>query len=764
MNARTLIAWLGLSSAATVADPAPVTLAADMAPATIAPASSPLEAGAAPDLAAESAEQPESGVAALKVIANELAGVEAHLLAVNRQLDAAANVKSPELDAPAEPPGSVPLDYESFCAKLCEFAKATGKPLTFAAPPKADFDKQVKEETAALIHQNDRDELLALRRKLDVQQAALWARLTCGTFASRDIASQPLYVYTLKPSPPGGKNAGTDEVLLSKGRVLEAAVNAMRRIDLTLTRAAAALKAGNDDPEGPNLVAALHDGASQACVQDAIIALRQEVNKAKSVAGLLDSEKIIFDELGEDAQGVREGIGAATNLSQQSSKVSGETARTRNRAQLQAVLLDVGDKASRLDKSLLARSEEWTAGISGNRLPGLASTVSSVAPAKDAHPQPQDAVSKQLSDKRVGYEKEIEEVRKSIQAELAKTIRASRDPDVRTRVKTQLDAFTTRGEWPDGITFEDDSDKAARASQNMLKAYDDAFNICFNAKNEPLAASIKLERDRFQKQNDLIPWKDQLPKGAAPRLADGKAVVVCEISLPLNYRIEVEGKRTAGDGPLLMEVPGSSGKSKIVEILPDVKGDVHMMLTACENGLSADLGLIRPLPEATTPGEARSVTFRAVSGTFEVKTVRWKPVIEGRPRTLDDSIKARAARLSSELTEGSEWSGMCEHRWIQKVGPGNIAPRGQETWKIGRRDQAEVVIEGTGTGGKRRTWTLHVDGDRLTVTAMTRSSGRYDNVTGSGTIRGKHLQFSYKASASTGDGDTVDGKFDLTKK
>ncbi len=373
MNARIIAVWLGLSTVA-----API-LPTDHLP--LAPR--------AADAGMPEAAQPEGGVAALNRVAEDLARVEAKLLAVNKQLNAVdGSIKSPELDlAAAPPPPAAPLAYEAFITKLCENAKAAGKPLAIDATSGAEFDRQVKEESDAISGELEKETLLTLRRTLDAQQAVLWARLAFGAFAARDIGVQLIYTFKFKEALAADENAA--EAALRKRHVLDAGVRAVRWIDLALGEASATLK--QDGSESPSISVGDASDAAGRQLDEPLKKLRVAVNSAGAASGVQDADVEMCGQLGERAQNILDSLGGVKDLAERVSRAANESERSRRRSELQKDLLAAVDAASRLDQGLAAAVKEWKAEVSGNKLPAVASAVAA-RPKAEKGTQPEENI------------------------------------------------------------------------------------------------------------------------------------------------------------------------------------------------------------------------------------------------------------------------------------------------------------------------------------------------------------------------------------
>lgn len=343
MNARTLAVWLGLTTVV-----APV-LTTDHTPLAPAPASA----------AVLETTQPEGGLTALRHLAEDLAGIDAKLAAVGNELTVRDGAKYPKPDRAASPP-KAPLRYNAFVAKLCEDAKAAGRPVKIDIISEAEFDDLVKSVAAAMSNEQDVEALLALRCSLEAEQAALWARLAFGVFAMRDVSIQPIYTNKLKDVSPNGDDAAMKLIAKSKTGVLNAGVQVVRYFNGALKEASSSLKSGGAESGAPTSVGEVTVTTSSQ-VEKSIDQLRREAIALAGAAGATDAERQASNKLGETAQAIRESLQNVPDLAARADKASGEVERFRRRRELQDSLMGVASGGATLDRTVTELVKEWKA-------------------------------------------------------------------------------------------------------------------------------------------------------------------------------------------------------------------------------------------------------------------------------------------------------------------------------------------------------------------------------------------------------------------
>lgn len=316
MNLRTIVAWFGLSAAAT-------------APLVVAPVAS---------------AQEEGSERRLQSLATDLARCDARIRAVNAQLAAVTPRKPPESDE--RKGGSGILSAADFCVALAKSAAATDRKIAFDLPDAEDLAREEQAEAARVEREMNEDALLKRRAELDAERTALWARLAWGAFSGRDEAV--LYRYQLKAP------IGADDGAKARIRIVESGVKARRLTALALDAAATALRPSADGKT--DKTAGL--GETLTTVSEQLRAALANFHKATGDA--LDKKKLQQKEIAdvkalrELAGSLRDVLKGACESQENAARAADELARFQARGKLQKDLRDTADAAARFDAQLVA--------------------------------------------------------------------------------------------------------------------------------------------------------------------------------------------------------------------------------------------------------------------------------------------------------------------------------------------------------------------------------------------------------------------------
>lgn len=309
MNFRTIIAWIGLSAAA----------------------STPLATPAA------SAQQ-EGSDRRLNALAADLARVDARIRAVNTRLTEATSRKPPELEARSGAKGV--LSAADFCSALAKSAGETGREITFDVLDKDDLAREEQAETARIDRETDQGVLLKRRAELDTEQAALWARLAWGTFSGRE--PDKLYRFRLKTQP------NADAATTARNRIIEAGVKVRRLAALAMDAGATALRSSADGGEdaAPDIAGTLTAVADQ--LRAALADFKKAAGAALDGGDIQGEEAKALADLCKLADSLRDALEGCAESQGNAAKAGDEQARFAARGRVQQDLRDASAAAATL--------------------------------------------------------------------------------------------------------------------------------------------------------------------------------------------------------------------------------------------------------------------------------------------------------------------------------------------------------------------------------------------------------------------------------
>lgn len=341
MHIKSLVVWLGLA-------------AAPLLPAELAPFA-PGTAGAA----MTGAIQPDGSERKLNELAADLAMTDARLLAVHRQLAATSSRTSPELEermpgGGGGGGGGGPFPADEFLAALAKSASESGRPLAFEPVSQANRDRAEQAETSAIERETDPAILLVRRAALDTEQATAWARISWGTFTSRE--ADRLFRFRLKT------DVMADSGSRNKGRTLEAGVKVRRLAAKAMDGAATSLRVPDSGQTGEGAVPVDLGTAASILAEQ----MRTELANFQKVAGVArDSGSLTAEEadavagLQKHAARLRDALDGTAEMYAKARSAEDELERFTARDRLQRDLRDTADAAARLDAGLVRVAGEW---------------------------------------------------------------------------------------------------------------------------------------------------------------------------------------------------------------------------------------------------------------------------------------------------------------------------------------------------------------------------------------------------------------------
>lgn len=322
--------------------------------------------------------------------------------------------------------------------------------------------------------------------------------------------------------------------------------------------------------------------------------------------------------------------------------------------------------------------------------------------------QTDDTTAQRLAAARVKYERDMESVRRQVNNAIAKKIddasKAKKaDTDKIAQAVEEKKAFQASGAWPEVPNVTRIRNVAAEAATELQSAYSKAKGEYVKAGKLDLADAITKDLEQFKTQSDIVPWSPNLIEKEpldAHTLAPGSKPLTVDLGVKGEYRLEIRAKRTGDTGTLTVEIPLVGGKRLAVPALVGKDGDIRLVLTVREGYFGADLGAARPMDlSSAKSSDSRTVSINSDGAAATLESMAVKPVIEGRPLTVEQAPKQardrdepKGAAAPDEFPMGRKWSGMwdgnaCDIEVVER-GANNAAIR------ISRANGAVFRLEG----------------------------------------------------------------------
>ncbi|MCG3131880.1 MAG: hypothetical protein FLDDKLPJ_02690 [Phycisphaerae bacterium] len=402
----------------------------------------------------------------------------------------------------------------------------------------------------------------------------------------------------------------------------------------------------------------------------------------------------------------------------------------------------------------------------------LALAVCSVALAQPQLGKSDQAIA-DLASARKRYEKYVTERSNEVLAACDKAENALRSKNATWEeiegVTKQREAFQSTGAWPASVNVASQLKRFIDHREYMVKNYETAIRESKKAMADSIAKILEAERDAFQNESDITPWRPLLsPKPDKPdsAAADSFVVGTDKKTIPFGefatgaYKLELKAKRSeGGEGPLHLRFPLPDGRQGSAQALPDGEKEYHVVLSIRDSLVSADLGIIRPLSippaeESENSNPSRDLVLWTDAGAVSVESVSIKPLRSATEAELEAKITPRPARDDSgplvrkvvdpaaELTEGSVWKG-------------EFDGEPDQTLKVLSRSDNEVVVSVTRPRAPGTfMFCFGIKGDQLTLKWM-RGGAASEDVTfagesGAGQIKGRQLRWTYSCRANFG--------------
>lgn len=249
-----------------------------------------------------------------------------------------------------------------------------------------------------------------------------------------------------------------------------------------------------------------------------------------------------------------------------------------------------------------------------------------------------------LDSRRAEYEASLDDIRKgvrrSIQAALKRS--ESRGEEQVKAVREQEQAFDARGELPEGAERLGWQNRYATQADGVQEQYNKTIRALKDGPGVELRDALEAEAKCFDSHWDLVPWTVVQTDDSAPIAAKGVAIAIGRTD---DYRLEIKATRQGDAGRLIAEVPIGAERSVALPLTVGEGGEVLTFLTVRKGTVTPDLGVVRPITaKASTAESAGRLTLRSADGTFSLKSVRIKPVIDGQPPPRQDADKDVAKR------------------------------------------------------------------------------------------------------------------------
>ncbi|MDX9911029.1 MAG: hypothetical protein RBS39_04280 [Phycisphaerales bacterium] len=337
------------------------------------------------------------------------------------------------------------------------------------------------------------------------------------------------------------------------------------------------------------------------------------------------------------------------------------------------------------------------------KLGHLATTMAVSICACGAMAQEADLIRDRLHRARDLYESDMQRLRERVLSAIDRKLEAASRPgrvDQATidEATTERAAFLTTGAMPDVSNIDALRKIEQSAREKLIAVYTRAQADYARADSTQDAERIRDEREWFDEHFDLVPWGDnQIGNALEVRVTPEEQAFLFPPEQG-DYRVEIIAQRFDGGGALSVVIDGPDARSYECEALPDPEGNVRILLTIAEDMVSADLGAVliadTPLDEA-----ARGLTLKSLDASFEVSSVRYKPVQEGMWRIMPDEDPVSPVEDRKQdrpvpiLPVGAKGEGDCIHS--QRV-EGTVRVAVEVLAREGNRADLKVQIPGTG--------------------------------------------------------------------
>ena len=276
-----------------------------------------------------------------------------------------------------------------------------------------------------------------------------------------------------------------------------------------------------------------------------------------------------------------------------------------------------------------------------------------------------DAIGDRLAAARVAYEDQLQKLReRAIDAieNLELKERSSDNPrlDVLASIIADREQFELAGAWP-GLPFSAPLQRqATKISGAMIEAFKQAKKQYVREKNDAMARVIDAELTQFINQNDLICWSEGLEgetDGSPTKIGGENVSFDLGYEVGEEFRLEIIAKCVEGSGTLIVEVPLPGGKALEVRPVISDQSVVRLLLSLRESGVSADLGVTRPIDLSRTVEGGRTLNFRCESGAFEIETIRTKRIVTGKiePQAKQNKPQRQSRAPVVKRPKAEEW-------------------------------------------------------------------------------------------------------------
>lgn len=318
----------------------------------------------------------------LTFLGNQLANIDASLEAIDQAL-AAAGFKAKKADSQTkvyekgnelmDRKGGGPVPWKKFygtVAKDFYVQGRNGNPKQVKRPSQFKYvyranDKHIQAAKAEVARlDKTSDVLMARRRKLQSEQAMLWATIALEMVQNRNIPTESIYHWRLK-STSKASSAENMDLTTKQLEALQASALFLRTVDGTAMAGIEKLKTNQE-----NVYTTLRDLVRESKVpaQEAVLRYRDTVGESttegRQMVALIDNFKGMESQTRNFCDAYRQ---AATI-----DALKEEQREDELRGQLQAALFGFAQATSRLDDAVTALANEWgIVGDTGVELVGL---------------------------------------------------------------------------------------------------------------------------------------------------------------------------------------------------------------------------------------------------------------------------------------------------------------------------------------------------------------------------------------------------------
>lgn len=240
------------------------------------------------------------------------------------------------------------------------------------------------------------------------------------------------------------------------------------------------------------------------------------------------------------------------------------------------------------------------------------------------------------------YETEMESTRKEVLSHIESKIKeAEEDAARQDRLRAILSDWRDRAVWPPIDELKISTYRTTEAGKNLSKEYKDVIERSNRSgTSKSLVEQLQEEHRIFDEYVDVAPWRDFKvdPPNAFARLDEQNKELPYAIEMgEEGYRVEIVAVRLTQKGTFDVDIPWPKKGSvpmRLRAVPPRdakaVDAEFRVYATVTDSFVCPNFGLERTEKGGAANNVSQAITLRHVAGNFEVKSVRWKPLVKGK--------------------------------------------------------------------------------------------------------------------------------------